>query len=137
MLNDPRVQAFETATIDPSVFRHRDHLYVAWCYLQALPLEEALARFVRHLRSLAQALGAPGKFHATITWTYLILLHEAMQEPELSGADFDTLLSKHPSLLDQKEGALFEHYDRAEIDSEVARQRFVFPRRHGATEASR
>jgi hypothetical protein len=30
-LTDPLVQAFEQATLDPTAFHHREHLYVAWC----------------------------------------------------------------------------------------------------------
>lgn len=127
MLTDPLVLAFEAAAVDPTRFHHREHLYVAWCYLRDLPLEEALARYVRHLRQLTVALGVPGKFHATMTWSYLILLDQAMQRSP--GADFDQLLAANPALLDHRTGALFDHYDRAQLDSDEARRRFVLPRR--------
>lgn len=127
MLTDPLVQAFESATLDPAAFHHRDHLYVAWCYLRALPVEEALARYVRHLRQLAAAAGAPHKFHATITWAYVVLLDAAMDRSP--GATFDQLLADHPALLDHRAGALHDHYDREQLDSAEARQRFVLPKR--------
>ena len=128
MSNDPLVRAFESAAVDPRAFGHREHLYVAWCYLRELPLEEALPRYVRHLRQLVAALGAPQKFHATMTWAYLVLLDEAMRDPALQGGGFDALLARHPSLLRHPDGALAEHYDREQLDSEAARQRFVLPR---------
>ena len=128
MLNDPLVRAFEDHTLDPVKFRHREHLYVAWCYLKSLPLEEALARYVRNLQSLTRALGVPQKYHATITWAFVILVHEAMQDPELEGSGFGALLARHPSLLDQK--TLGAYYDKTEIDSPTARARFVLPRRN-------
>ncbi len=31
-LEDPRVVAFEAASVDPRAFGHREHLYVAFCY---------------------------------------------------------------------------------------------------------
>lgn len=130
MLHDPLVLAFESGTIEPSTFRHREHLYVAWCYLRALPLEEALARYVRHLRCLTTALGAPGKFHATITWGYLILLDQAMQDVEVRD-DLDALLARNPSLLEPPARALASHYAADELESVAARQRFVLPRRSG------
>jgi len=127
MLTDPLVQAFERAAVDPAAFHHREHLYVAWCYLQALPLEEALARYVRHLRQLTVAIGAPDKFHATMTWAYVVLLDEAMRgSPD---ATFDELLAANPALLDRRAGALHAHYDGAQLDSDEARRRFVLPRR--------
>ncbi|WP_394824710.1 hypothetical protein [Pendulispora albinea] len=125
--HDPLVRAFEEASIDPATFHHREHLYVAWCYLRALPLEEALARFVHHLRALTVALGAPGKFHATITWLYVVLLDQAMERSP--GASFDELLAENPALLDHREGALLLHYDRGQLDSPEARRRFVLPTR--------
>jgi hypothetical protein len=126
--SDPLVQSFEAGTLDPARFRHREHLYVAWCYLRELPLEEALPRYALHLRRLTEKLGVPGKYHATITWAYLILLDDAMHDPALEGAGFDALLARYPSLLDARGGMLSEYYDRAELDSDVARRRFVLPR---------
>jgi hypothetical protein len=126
-MTDPAVLAFESATVDPAAFRHRDHLYVAWCYLRALPLEEALARYVRHLRELTAALGVPHKFHATMTWAYVVLLHAAMERSPR--ATFDELLAENPTLADHRSGALYDHYDRAQLDSDAARRGFVLPRR--------
>jgi hypothetical protein len=128
-IDDPLVRAFEAATVDPAAFHHREHLYVAWRYLGELPLEEALARYVRHLRSLAQALGVPQKFHATMTWAYVVLVNEAMQDPALAGASFEALLERYPALLDHRGGMLYDHYDGAELESDAARARFVLPRR--------
>jgi N-formylglutamate deformylase len=127
MLTDPLVRAFEKTTIDPNAFHHREHLYVAWCYLRALPLEDALARYVRHLRALVAALGVPDKYHATMTWAYVVLLHEAMDKSP--GATFDDLLVKNPALLEPRAGALRAFYAPAELDSQEARRRFVLPRR--------
>ncbi len=127
MLTDPTVRAFETASIDPAAFGHREHLYVAWCYLRALPLEEALARYVHHLRNLVAALGVPHKFHATMTWGYVVLLHAAMDRSP--GASFEQLIADNPALANHKSGALDAYYDRAQLDSEEARRCFVLPRR--------
>jgi hypothetical protein len=127
LLEDPLVQAFETAQIDAAKFRHREHLYVAWCYLRSLPFEDASARYVRALRQLTAALGAPQKFHATISWAYLVLLNEALERwPE---AGFDELMAKNPRLLDHRTGAISALYERSQLDSDDARRRFVLPGR--------
>jgi hypothetical protein len=124
---DPLVHAFERATIDPRTFRHREHLYVAWCYLRELAVEDALARYVRYLRQLTQALGVPQKFHATMTWAYVVLLDDAMAR--MPSAGFDELLAANPGLLQHRGGALDSYYDRDELESAEARQRFVLPKR--------
>lgn len=126
-LTDPLVRAFESRTLDPAQFHHREHLYVAWCYLRELPLEEALARYVRHLRELASALGVPGKFHATMTWGYVVLLHAAMEGAP--NATFDELLAGNPALADHRSGVLHAFYDSDQLASDEARRRFVLPRR--------
>ena len=128
-LQDPRVLAFEAASVDPRTFGHREHLYVAWCYLRELPLEAALLRYVHHLRKLSVALGAPGKYHATLTWAYLVLLHDAMADPELEQADFEELARRHPALFDARSGSVQQLYDPSELASERARTRFVLPAR--------
>jgi len=127
LLDDPLVRAFEAARIDAATFRHREHLYVAWCYLRELPFEDASARYVRQLRQLTHALGAPQKFHATLTWAYLVLLHEAMERSPAAG--FDMLMAQNPALLDHRTGAVSALYGRAVLDSEEARRRFVLPGR--------
>jgi hypothetical protein len=124
-LTDPLVQAFEQAQLDPSRFHHREHLAVAWCYLQALPLEDALARYVRHLRRLVTALGAEQKFHRTLTWGWMLLLDEAMERSP--GLTFDGLLAANPHLL--QADALLAHWPQDTLDSTEARRRFVLPRR--------
>lgn len=123
-LADPLVQAFEQAQLDPSRFHHREHLFVAWCYLQAMPLEDALARYVRHLRKLVKVLGAEQKFHRTMTWGWLVLLDAAMDASP--GLSFDALLAAHPELV--KLDALRAHWPQATLDSTEARRRFVLPR---------
>ncbi|MDB4944520.1 MAG: hypothetical protein JWP97_4054 [Labilithrix sp.] len=121
------VVEFERGTIDAARFGHREHLRVAFGYLQVLSQEEALARYVRHLRALVAALGAPEKFHATMTWAYVLLVSDAMERAP--GATFDELMDMNPALLDHRAGALHELYDRAQLDAAEARRRFVLPRR--------
>ena len=126
-LGDPLVRAFEAAAMEGRCFRHREHLYVAWCYLKSLPFEEAAMRYTRQLRALAAALGAPEKYHVTITWAYLVLLADVLADPALGALGFDELVERVPSLFDHRDGVLFELYDREELASEQARTRLVFP----------
>lgn len=123
---DPLVEAFERGEVNPAAFHHREHLYVAWCYLRELSVEDALARYVRHLKALTVKLGVPQKFHATITWAWLVALADAMERAP--GSAFDALLEANPSLLDAR-GGLSRWYGAAELDSARARARFVLPER--------
>lgn len=88
---DPLLQAFEEGTRSLHVPPSRAPLRRVLLPLHAAA-RGALARYVRHLRELTERLGVPEKFHATITWTYLILLDGAMRRSP--GATFDEVLSE-------------------------------------------
>ena len=118
------VLAFENCTLPPELFKHRDHVRLAWVYLREHPPLEALTRFVTSLKRYATSLGAAGKYHETITWAFVFLVHERMQTTqastfeEFAGANEDLLACK-PTL---------ERYYRPEtLESELAKRAFVMP----------
>ncbi|MEO6260843.1 MAG: hypothetical protein ABIP63_10850 [Thermoanaerobaculia bacterium] len=47
------LQAFEDCSLPAAAFHHRDHVRVAWIYLQTFPLLEALNHFILGLRRFA------------------------------------------------------------------------------------
>jgi hypothetical protein len=121
------VRAFEDASLPQDLFRHRDHLLVAFTYLRAHPFAEAAPRFAANLRRYAEAHGAAGKYHETVTWAYMAIVQERMRAaPELG---FEELLAANPDLLDAKAGALADYYDTETLASPLAREVFVLPRR--------
>lgn len=80
---------FEQGIINAATFDHRAHLEVAWQALGRMPLEDALAWYLRHLRALVTRLGVPGKLDVTLTWAWLLLLHEHLQAAPQT--DFETV----------------------------------------------
>ena len=119
------VERFESCTLPPWAFGHREHLFVAWTYLRATPFETAAARFITNLKRFASHHGATNKFHATVTFALLMLLAEAIDEhPKL---DFDALLARHPELLDTRK-LLNRFYDLDTLDSDRARRTPLLPR---------
>jgi hypothetical protein len=120
------VERFESCALGPGAFGHREHLLVAWTYLRDAPFEDAAQRFARNLKRFASHHGAARKYHATITWAFLALLAEAMDEsPSL---DFDALVAMHPNLLDAR-AQLAALYDRETLESERARRIPLLPAR--------
>jgi hypothetical protein len=69
---------FEKGIAPPDGFHHRDHVLVAFLYLQKYPATEALARFAAALQNFARANGKPQLYHETITWAYIALIHQRM-----------------------------------------------------------
>ncbi len=118
------VRGFETCSL-PSL-SHEDHVRLAYLYLRRPPLADVLAEFPRKLRRYAESKGMPALYHETITWAYLVLIHEGMRkDPSKSWGTFAAL---HPELLESSALTRGGYYSRAELDSELAREVFVLPR---------
>lgn len=119
------VSAFEACTLPPARFGHREHLLCGWAFLQEAPFLEAAVRFTRSLRRFAEAAGASGKYHETLTLALLALLHERMGGPE---EGFDAFLARAPELLADWRGVLRARgYGEALLATEAARTGLVLP----------
>lgn len=122
------VARFEACTLPAADYHHREHLRIAFAMLRGADFGVAALRFRDALRRYVTALGAAAKYHETLTWAYLALVHQRMSEtPADSSRDF---LARHPELLDHRSGALARHYDVPAITgSALARRVFVLPER--------
>lgn len=139
--DDELMSHFEALSLPPAGFGHREHVRLAYAMLADLgDFGEAAVRYRRALRAFAAHVGAPGKYHETLTWAYLTLVHARMfdlyRERGLDAADraarcsitsFD-LLARFPDLADHRTGALAAYYDvKALVASPTARAVFVLP----------
>ncbi len=119
------IEDFETADIDPEHFDHEAHVYVGWLYVQAYDLADAVARFDAALRRLTARLGVPGKYHATITWLFLVLINERTQ----AGESWDEFRARNEALIRDSKTTLRRYYSDALLFSDAARRHFVLPDR--------
>jgi len=121
-------RAFEDGSLEPGAFRHCHHVRTAWIFLERLPLLEVLARFTAGLRRLAEAAGKPGLYHETITWAYVLLVHE--RRAATGAEDWPAFAARNPDLLAWKPSVLEGRYYREEtLWSDRARETFVLPDR--------
>ncbi|MHB8572579.1 MAG: hypothetical protein ACYDAY_06435 [Candidatus Dormibacteria bacterium] len=100
-LNDEEfLTAFEGATLANSDFRHPDHIRMTFLYLQRHGLEAGTARVVEGIKRFADAKGATGLYHDTLTrfWTALID-HVAKAT---GAADAEEAVRLWPALLERK-----------------------------------
>jgi hypothetical protein len=118
---------FADGTLDTGDFHHRDHVRMAWLYVRRWPIAEAIARFDADLRRFAEAKGAPKLYHATITWAYLLLVHERM--PADGAGSWEAFAEAHRDLLGWKPSVLDRYYRDATLWSDRARRTFVMPDR--------
>ena len=126
MSDDEFLGAFEACAIEPSEFRHADHVRLGWIYLRRLTLIEAIERFTESLKRFAAHNGVPGRYHETITWAYLLLIHGRMQQDRGAG-DWESFRAAHGDLLRWKPSILERYYTRETLASDVARRTFVLP----------
>jgi len=123
-----QIDAFERGDIDNASFHHRDHIRMAWSFLRELGFPEGALRFDAALRRFVAKAGKPQLYHATITWAYLVTIHDRIARRgeetwDDFAADNEELFTWKPSLLDS--------WYRAEtLGSEHARRVFVLPDAH-------
>ena len=119
------IRSFEDGTLPGSAFHHRDHVRLAWLYLERYPALEALTRFAEGLKRFAAAQGHAGLYHETITWAYLFLIHE--RKAAAGTETWEEFAARNPDLLGWNPSVLDRYYDRETLFSDRARQVFLMP----------
>lgn len=127
-MSDDLIRRFEDGTLPASDFHHRDHVRLAWLYLDEEPPIAALARFAEGLKRFASRNGKEALYHETITWAYLLLIHERKARAE-AGETWDEFAARNPDLLTWKPSVLDGYYRRETLESDLARRVFVMPDR--------
>lgn len=127
MADEELLRAFETLALEPAHFGHADHVRVAFSMLREHGLLETLRRYSDGLRRFTARHGVAGKYHETVTWGLVLLIHErlALADPDV---DWRTFAEANPDLLRFRDGAFFDYYGPEILTSEVARRTFVLPR---------
>ena len=122
MTDDELLRRFEAMSLEN--FTHADHVRVAHAYIARYGPEEALPPMRDGIRRFADAKGASGKFHYTMTKAWLGLVSEARSlYPDAGSAD--ALMAASPLLADSR--ALDRFYSAALLQSECARTGWVEP----------
>ena len=114
------VERYEAHALED--FSHEDHVRMAFAYARRGGVTDAV-RGARRIRGLAEALGAPGKYHDTLTVAWArVVAHCALQSEAPS---FEAFLETHPQL--RRRDLLSAHYSRELLLSPAARAAFVEP----------
>ena len=119
------VDDFEAGRIAPGEFSHREHVRLAWAYLVQRTPAAALQAMSDGLRRFATEAGAPEKYHETVTWAWVLLIHERMAADPL--LDWDAFETANPDLFDSGEPILGRYYDAEVLASDRARRVFILP----------
>ena len=117
------IEQFEAGEIDAERFDHEAHVFMAWLFLREFGPARAISRYDNALRRLTAKLGVPDKYHATITWLFLLLINERAQDDE----SWALFRSRNDDLLRDSRSTLERYYSEERLFSNVARRRFVLP----------
>ena len=125
MTDQEFLAALESCSLPATAFRHHDHLRAGWAYLQGMPFGAALDRMRETLQRYAASHGQPERYHETVTVAYMSLLqtHRALNPAET----WEQFVAANPALFEA--GLLGRFYERATLESSLARRVFVLESR--------
>ena len=119
------IDSFEKGAIQAEAFNHRAHIKLAWSYIQVQPLHQAIGSVSGGLKTFAAKVGQPQKYHETITWAFMLLVHERhRQNPADDWAGF---AAKNQDLF--QSNALQQLYHQQTLANPAAKQTFHLPDR--------
>ena len=103
-------------------FSHEDHVRMAFAYARRGGVAAAVGG-ARRIRGFAEAIGAPGKYHETLTVAWArVIAHRAL---ESEASSFEEFLETYPQL--RRRDLLSAHYTPELLFSPAARAAFVEP----------
>lgn len=118
---------FEDASLPSEAFHHQEHVRMAWLFVTRDGMPAALNTFSAALRRFADSKGATALYHATITWAFLLVIHERHQRQP--AATWTAFAAANPDLLVWKPSVLDRLYEPDTLRSDLARRVFVMPDR--------
>jgi len=117
--------AFESATLDISTFRHREHLRIAYILLVQNDLGRAVEKARFGLRRLWEQNGITrDKYHETLTVAWIQAVNHFMLSSTAVRCA-DEFLAHNPQLLNKD--IIYTHYSEDVILSQQSRSVFVPP----------
>ena len=119
------LEGFVTAALPADQLHHEQHLRVAWLFVRQHGMPAALGEFATAIKRFADAKGAHGRYHETITWAFVLIIAERLARTPADtwgafAADNADLLCWKPSILDR-------YYSKELLASALARTTFVMP----------
>ena len=118
------VTRLESLSLSHDEFHHRQHLEVAFWYLQSRGIDAGSHAILHAIEAFAKHLGHAEKFHQTITLFWIHLVAVAIATADRWDSP-DALIAEHPTLLDKDLPLRF--YSRELLFSDKARTQWVEP----------
>lgn len=127
MSDDAFLAAFLDCSMPAAGFDHHGHVRAAWLMLRRYPLDEAIDRTCDGIARLAAHLGAPGKYHRTLSAALMRLM--AFGGAADSAISWEQFLKLNEQMMQNAKYVLAQHYSPELLATERARQECVAPDR--------
>ena len=119
----------ESGELPLSEFNHTAHVKLGWIYLQNQPLPEALIQFRDSLKRFIALHGKSTLYHETITFAFMILIHERIQIQSLDNPSWSQFAEANPDLIHHGKTILLKLYREETLFSVNAKTSFFLPDR--------
>ena len=119
------LEGFVSTVLPADQFHHEQHVRVAWMFVRDHGMPAALGEFTAAIKRFADAKGAPGLYHETITWAFLLIVAERLARKP--AATWDAFATDNADLLSWKPSILERFYSKELLGSALARETFVMP----------
>lgn len=119
------LERFVDTTLPADQFHHEQHVQVAWMFVREHGMPAALAEFTAAIKRFADAKGAAGLYHETITWAFLLLIAE--RQARTPAGAWDEFAAANADLLTWQPSILNRYYSKELLASELAKRTFLMP----------
>src|SRR5687768_3883520 len=93
------LQQIEGCTLRKEAFTHRNHVRLAWLYLNDRQTGDADARIAATIQRYATSIGAATKYNHELTMKWMRLVEAAIAATPAES--FETFITARPELLDK------------------------------------
>ena len=119
------LERFVDTTLPADQFHHAQHVEVAWRFVRRYGMPAALGEFTTAIKRFADAKGATGLYHETITWAFLLIIAE--REARTPSETWERFAAANADLLTWQPSILTRYYSKELLASDLARRTFVMP----------
>ena len=117
--------SFVDTSLPAGQFHHQQHVQVAWLFVLKYGMPAALAEFTAAIKRFADAKGATGLYHETITWAFLLLIAE--RQARNPAETWEVFAAANTDLLVWKPSILERYYSKELLATDLARRTFLMP----------
>ena len=126
ILNDSEFEkAFESCSLDPSLFSHEAHVRLAWIHINKYGIDKAEKNIQKQLQKFVLHVGAKDKYHKTITIVAIKAVNHFIKQSNTDS--FINFIEEFQQLKTNFKTLINSHYSIDVFNSEFAKVNFLKP----------